>query len=100
MRRPPQYLSNQLPHNASRQEFSSGRELIETVRARRELAQAFSAVADESEVKRGEETDRYHPDLIDGVLVRWINPRRAARDETALRHALKTAHRLRAGGSG
>ncbi|WP_235961987.1 MULTISPECIES: hypothetical protein [Corynebacterium] len=46
----------------------------------------------------GEETDRYNPDLIDGVLVRWINPGRAARDETAFRHALKTAHRLRAAG--
>lgn len=46
----------------------------------------------------GEETDRYNPDLIDGVVVRWINPGRAARDEIAFRHALKTAHRLRAAG--
>lgn len=30
--------------------------------------------------------------------MRWINPGRAARDETAFRHALKTAHRLRAAG--
>lgn len=32
------------------------------------------------------------------MLVRWISPGRAARDETAFRHALKTAHRLRAAG--
>lgn len=77
-----------------RQEFSSGRELIETVKARREQAQAFRAIADEM----GEETDLYNPDLIDGVLVRWINPGRAARDEIGFRLALKTAHRLRAAG--
>lgn len=29
--------------------------------------------------------------------MRWINPGRAARDETAFHHELKTAHRLRAG---
>ena len=91
-------MTDEPQHVSPRQEFSSGRELIETVKARREQAQAFRAIADEIEVEMGEETDRYNPDLIDGVLVRWINPGRAARDETAFRHALKTAHRLRAAG--
>lgn len=91
-------MTDEPQHVSPRQEFSSERELIETVKARREQAQAFRAIADEIEVEMGEETDRYNPDLIDGVLVRWINPGRAARDETAFRHALKTAHRLRAAG--
>ena len=91
-------VTDEPQHVSPRQEFSSGRELIETVKARREQAQAFRAIADEIEVEMGEETDRYNPDLVDGVLVRWINPGRAVRDETAFRHALKTAHRLRAAG--
>lgn len=91
-------VTDEPQHESPRQEFSSGRELIETVKARREQAQAFREIADEIEAEMGEETDRYNPDLIDGVLVRWVNPGRAARDETAFRHALKTAHRLRAAG--
>ena len=91
-------VADEPQHVSPRQEFSSGRELIKTVKARREQAQAFRAIADEIEVEMGEETDRYNPDLIDGVLVRWINPGRAARDETAFRHTLKTAHRSRAAG--
>lgn len=42
--------------------------------------------------------EKYDPELIDGVRVLWISQGRAARDETAFRHALKTAHRLRAVG--
>lgn len=41
---------------------------------------------------------KYDPELIDGMRVLWISQGRAARDETAFRHALKTAHRLRAAG--
>ncbi|WP_459611484.1 hypothetical protein [Corynebacterium urogenitale] len=37
-------------------------------------------------------------DRIDGVKVLWISQGRAARDETAFRHALATAHRLREAG--
>lgn len=70
----------------------------ETVKARREQAQAFRAIAGEIETEKGDEADRLNPDLIEGVNVRWIVPGRAARDETAFRHALKTAHRLRAAG--
>lgn len=63
-------VTDEPQHISPRQEFSSGRELIETVKARREQAHAFRAIADEIEVEMGEETDRYNPDLIDGVLVR------------------------------
>lgn len=38
-------------------------------------------------------------DVIDGVRVRWISPGRAARDETAFRHALSEGHRLHAAGN-
>ena len=37
-------------------------------------------------------------DRIDGVKVLWITPNRAARDETAFRHALATAYKLREAG--
>lgn len=83
-----------------RQEFTSGRELIETVKARREEAQAFKALTEGVEVELAAETDALDPDLIEGVRVRWISDGRAARDETAFRHALKVAHRLRRHGRG
>ncbi|WP_255549192.1 hypothetical protein [Corynebacterium sp. TAE3-ERU30] len=37
-------------------------------------------------------------DLIDGVRVRWMAPGRAARDETAFRHALAEGDRLHGAG--
>ncbi|WP_459612892.1 hypothetical protein [Corynebacterium urogenitale] len=91
-------MTGETHYETVRQEFSSGRELIETVKTRHEQAQAFRVIAYEIETEMGEETDRLNPDLIEGVNVRWINPGRAARDETAFRHGLKTAHRLRAAG--
>lgn len=42
--------------------------------------------------------EAFDPELVEGVRVLWVCPGRAARDETAFRHALKTGHRLRAGG--
>ena len=78
-----------------RQQFSSGRELINAVKARREEAQAFKALADDVENEINEELDQYDPELIDGVRVRWISQGIAARDETAFSHALKVGHRLR-----
>ncbi|MCS4492589.1 replication initiation protein [Corynebacterium sp. ES2715-CONJ3] len=92
-----------------RQQFSSGRELINAVKARREQAEAFKALAQDVESELGDSLDRYDPELIDGVRVLWIVPPTtnangehvpgtAARDETAFRHALKTGHRLRQAG--
>lgn len=81
-----------------RQQFTSGRELITAVRQRREQAQAFKALAQDVENELADQLDRYDPELIDGVRVLWIDQGRAARDETAFRHALKAAHRLRNNG--
>ncbi|WP_224400442.1 hypothetical protein [Corynebacterium poyangense] len=80
------------------QRFSGGRELIEAVKARREQAEAIYKLAREVVSELGDKLDQYDPDLIDGVRVLWISKRRAARDETAFRHALKTGHRLRSSG--
>ena len=81
-----------------RQQFSSGRELINAVKTRREEAQAFKALADDVENEINAELDQYDPELIDGVRVRWISQGVAARDETAFSHALKIGHRLRKAG--
>ena len=81
-----------------RQQFNSGRELINAVKTRREEAQAFKALADDVENEINAELDQYDPELIDGVRVRWINQGVAARDETAFSHAIKIGHRLRKAG--
>ncbi|MCG7442484.1 replication initiation protein [Corynebacterium tuberculostearicum] len=80
---------------APRQQFSSGRELINAVKTRREQAQAFKALAQDVDAEISGGLDQYDPELIDGVRVLWIAQGTAARDETAFRHALKTGHRLR-----
>ncbi|MGO2802180.1 MAG: replication initiation protein [Corynebacterium variabile] len=79
------------------QKFSSGRELLEAVQARRSEAEAFKAMAADldGDLPSAEAMDS---DRIDGVKVLWITEGRAARDETAFRYALATAHRLRAAG--
>ena len=81
-----------------RQQFNSGRELINAVKTRREEAQVFKALADDVENEMSAELDQYDPELIDGVRVRWISQGVAARDETAFIHALKIGHRLRKAG--
>ena len=80
---------------APRQQFSSGRELINAVKTRREEAQAFKALAQDVDAEIADGLDQYDPELIDGVRVLWVTPGKAARDETAFKHALKTGHRLR-----
>lgn len=80
---------------APRQQFTSGRELINAVKSRREEAQAFKALAQDVDAEIADGLDQYDPELIDGVRVLWITPGKAARDETAFKHALKTGHRLR-----
>ena len=80
---------------APRQQFSSGRELINAVKSRREEAQAFKALAQDVDAEIAGGLDQYDPELIDGVRVLWITQGTAARDETAFRHALKAGHRLR-----
>lgn len=80
---------------APRQQFSSGRELINAVKSRREEAQAFKALAQDVDAEIAGGLDQYDPELIDGVRVLWITQGKAARDETAFKHALKAGHRLR-----
>ncbi|GAC81973.1 Replicase family protein [Gordonia malaquae] len=79
------------------QSFTSGRALLEAVQARRAEAETFKALADElaAELPDAAAMDA---DRIDGVKVLWVSQGRAARDETAFRHALAEAHRLRAAG--
>ncbi|RAV34972.1 hypothetical protein CHEID_01595 [Corynebacterium heidelbergense] len=76
------------------QGFTSGRELINAVVARRleaEDARGLFASVD----KTLPDASALDGDRIEGVKVLWISPGRAARDETVFRHALATAHRLR-----
>lgn len=92
-------MAGQLQFQAPpRQRFTSGRELINAVKARREEAQAFKDLAQGVDAEISGDLDRYDPELIEGVRVLWITPGTAARDETAFRHALKTGHRLRQAG--
>lgn len=84
---------------APRQQFSSGRELINAVKARREEATAYWKIAKELEGELAD-LDAYDTERIDGVKVLWLSKdQRAARDETAFRHALRSAHKLRAAGN-
>ena len=46
-------MADEPQHVSPRQEFSSGRELIETVKARREQGEVVRAIADEIEVEMG-----------------------------------------------
>ena len=83
------------PTPAPKQSFTSGRELINAVKTRREEAQAYWKIAKELQGDMAD-LDRLDAERVDGVKVLWIAEGRAARDETAFRHALYTAHKLRA----
>lgn len=85
-------------YSKPQQRFSSGRELINAVKARREEAERFKALAQDVETELAGQLDHYDPELVQGVRVLWVREGRAARDETAFRHALKTGHRLRQAG--
>ncbi|MCK7662591.1 hypothetical protein M0E87_02780 [Corynebacterium sp. CCM 9185] len=74
-------------------QFSSGWERIAAAQAAADEARMIAAL-DEGLPSAADAA----ADLIDGVRVRWSAPGRAARDETAFRHALATAHRLRTEG--
>ena len=89
------------PHNVRPQarkpeQYASGRERINAAQAARKAAQTLREL--ESELPTTAELAPAASGMIDGVRVIWINQHRAARDETAFRHALATAHRLRAQG--
>lgn len=79
------------------QTFSSGRELINAVRTRREQAQQARELLSSLDGDLPS-ADALDGDRIDGVKVLWVTSGRAARDETAFRHALATAYQLREAG--
>ncbi len=79
------------------QTFSSGRELINAVRTRREQAQQARELLASLDGDLPS-ADALDGDRIDGVKVLWVTSGRAARDETAFRHALATAYQLREAG--
>ena len=83
------------PTPAPKQSFTSGRELINAVKTRREEAQAYWKIAKELQGDMAD-LDGLDAERVEGVKVLWITEGRAARDETAFRHALYTAHKLRA----
>src|SRR5699024_5400726 len=78
-------------------QFASGRERI--LAARRATQQAQTLKALNAELADVDELAPAAAGVIDGVRVIWItHGQRAARDETAFRHALATGHRLKAQG--
>lgn len=89
------------PHSARKQarkpqQYASGRDRINAAQAARKAAQTLQEL--EAELPTAAELAPAASGVIDGVRVIWINQHRAARDETAFRHALATAHRLKAQG--
>ena len=77
-------------------QYPSGRDRIEAARKATAEAQTLRALAEQLP-----ETSQIAPaaaGVIDGVRVMWVSAGRAARDETAFRHALATAHRLKKAG--
>lgn len=79
------------------QQFASGRERILAARKAAQQAQTLKALNEE--LASVEELAPASAGVIDGVRVIWIiQGQRAARDETAFRHALATGHRLKAQG--
>jgi len=88
---------NSAPQQARKpQQYASGRDRINAAQAARKAAQTLQQL--EAELPTTAELAPAAAGIIDGVRVIWINQHRAARDETAFRHALATAHRLKANG--
>nr|CAA80508.1 Rep [Corynebacterium glutamicum] len=81
------------PKKRYEQEFSSGRARIEA--ARKATAEAKALATLEASLPSAAEASG---ELIDGVRVLWTAPGRAARDETAFRHALTVGYQLKAAG--
>ena len=83
------------PHASVRaSQYSSGRERIQAARDAAAAARSLKEL--NAELPDAATLAPAASGVIDGVRVLWISPTRAARDETAFRHALATAHRLRA----
>ena len=87
---------NARPRSRKPEQYASGRERINAAQSARKAAQTLKEL--EAELPTTAELAPAASGVIDGVRVIWVNQHRAARDETAFRHALATAHRLRAQG--
>ncbi|WP_190870402.1 replication initiation protein [Dermabacter vaginalis] len=72
----------------------TGTELILQAKANRERAQQMRALSNELDGLSIEELEQIDPSYIEGVRVLYDAAGVPQRDETAFRHALKTAHRL------
>ena len=84
-------------HPGASQQFASGRERILAARQATQQAQSLKALNEE--LASVEDIAPASAGIIDGVRVIWVTQgQRAARDETAFRHALVTGHRLKAQG--
>lgn len=89
---------NQRPR---RQTYASPLELLEAAQAKSKAAKSYyeaSKAVNAELYDSSAELDAIDPSLINGVNVRWKEQGVAARDETAFRHALKIAVRLKQAG--
>lgn len=88
--------NNDAPDAPARRQFASGRDRIQAAQDAAAQARAWRELR--AELPSAEELAPAAHGIIEGVRVIWASPGRAARDETAFRHALTTAHRMRAAG--
>lgn len=84
------------PDRTQRRQFASGRDRIQAAQEARAAARTLREL--EAELPAVEDLEPAAHGVVEGVRVIWSSPGRAARDETAFRHALTTAHRMRAAG--
>lgn len=78
-------------------QFASGRERILAARNAAEAAQALKQL--DADLPDAAEIAPAASGVVEGVRIIWVDQgRRAARDETAFRHALATAHRMKQAG--
>ena len=88
--------NNDAPDAPARRQFASGRDRIQAAQDAAAQARAWRELR--AELPSAEELAPAAHGIIEGVRVIWASPGRAARDETGFRHALTTAHRMRAAG--
>ncbi|MDN5585215.1 MAG: replication initiation protein [Brevibacterium sp.] len=84
------------PNPRKPEQFESGRARIEAARKTAQETAALRELA--AQLPEATEVAPAAAGVIEGVRVLWQSPGRAARDETAFRYALATAHRLKARG--
>lgn len=88
-------MSAQKPTERSErpEQFASGRERIQAAQDATRAAQALREL--DADLPDAAEVAPAASGVVDGVRIIWVAEGRAARDETAFRHALATAHRMK-----